>query len=269
MTIITKIQVQKHTKERYNIYINKGAGEEYGFSVDEHILIKYGLKKGMEIDELELSAILYEEEVRKAYLLAISYLSYQMRTKYEIEQYLKKKEVGQAVAAEAIAKLIQEKYINDQEYALAYVRTQKNVSLKGPTVIKRELSLKGIQDDVITNSLHEYSKEKQITNAVQLCEKKKKSYKNLSSLQAKQKLEEMLMRKGYTRDVISICLEELEDEQNVDQQWEALLYHGDKYHEKYKKYDGWTYEMKMKQALYRKGFSLEEIEKFLQDKQEE
>ena len=78
MAVITKIQVQKHDKERYNIYIDKGFGEEYGFSVDGHTLVKYNLRKGMEVDEFELSTILFDEEIRKAYLQAISYLSYQI-----------------------------------------------------------------------------------------------------------------------------------------------------------------------------------------------
>lgn len=267
MAIITKIQVQKNNKERYNIYIAKGSGEEYGFSVDGHTLVKYNLRKGMEIDEFELSTILFDEEVRKAYLQAISYLSYQMRTKHEVEEQLRKKEIGQAIINEVTAKLIEEAYINDNEYALAYVRTQSNVSLKGPQRITRELQEKGISSSIISNSLHEYTKDKQITNAITLCDKKKKTYRNVSALQMRQKLEEMLLRKGYTRDVVSICLEEVE-EQETDAEWEAVLYQGQKYHEKYKKYSDWEYKTKIKGALYRKGFSLELIERFLSEREE-
>lgn len=268
MAAITKIQVQNNNKERYNIYIDKGSGEEYGFSVDGHTLVKYNLRKGMEIDEFDLSTILFDEEVRKAYLQAISYLSYQMRTKHEVEEQLRKKEIGQAIINEVIAKLKEEAYIDDKEYALAYVRTQSNVGLKGPQRITRELQEKGIDPSIIINSLHEYSKNKQITNAAVLCEKKKKTYRNISALQMRQKLEEMLIRKGYTRDIVSICLEELEEEPEVDAEWEAVQYQGGKYHEKYKKYSGWEYKTKIKGALYRKGFSLELIERFLRERGE-
>lgn len=51
---------------------------------------------------------------------------------------------------------------------------------KGPTVIKRELLNKGVQDLIITHSLQEYPKEKQIENALFLIEKKKKSYQKHS-----------------------------------------------------------------------------------------
>ena len=59
--------------------------------MDQVILIKHGLQKGLEIDEIELGNILYNEEVQKAYLQAISYLSYQMRTKQEIEDFYEKR----------------------------------------------------------------------------------------------------------------------------------------------------------------------------------
>ena len=269
MAVITKIEVQKRTTERFNIYIDKGHGEEYGFSVDQVTLIKHGLQKGLEFDDVELANILYDEEVQKAYLYAITYLSHQMRTKQEVEEQLRKKEIGQAIISEVVSKLLRDRYINDKEYASAYVRTHSNVNQKGPIVIRRELLSKGISDVMITHSLQEYPREKQIENALVLIEKKKKSYQKHSFLQMKQKLEEMLVRKGYGRDIIQICLEELKDEKDDKKQEEALIYHGNKYHEKYKKYDGWTYENKMKQALYRKGFSIDEIEVFIQMKREE
>ena len=190
-----------------------------------------------------------------------------MRTKQEIEDFYEK-EVGQAIISEVVSKLLHDRYINDKEYAVLYTRTQSNVNRKGPTVIKRELLNKGVQDLIITHSLQEYPKEKQIENALFLIEKKKNLIKNIL-LQMKLKLDEMLVRKGYSREVIQICLEELKDEKDDEKQQEALHYHGNKYYEKYKKHDGWTFENKMKQALYRKGFSIDEIEIFLQMKREE
>ena len=162
-----------------------------------------------------------------------------------------RKRSGQAIISEVVSKLLHDRYINDKEYAVLYTRTQSNVNRKGPTVIKRELLNKGVQDLIITHSLQEYPKEKQIENALFLIEKKKNLIKNIL-LQMKLKLDEMLVRKGYSREVIQICLEELKDEKDDEKQQEALHYHGNKYYEKYKKHDGWTFENKMKQALYRK-----------------
>lgn len=95
-------------------------------------------------------------------------------------RFFTKKEVGQAIISEVVSKLLHDRYINDKEYAILYTRTQSNVNRKGPTVIKRELLNKGVQDLIITHSLQEYPKEKQIENALILIEKKKKSYQKHS-----------------------------------------------------------------------------------------
>ena len=45
------------------------------------------------------------------------------------------------------------KYINDEEFALSYVRTQINTTDKGPDVIRMELKEKGIDEGTIKLSL--------------------------------------------------------------------------------------------------------------------
>lgn len=260
MAIITKITTQKKNKERYNIFLN----EDYAFSVDEAVLAKFQLKKGMELDELDISEIQFDDEVKKAFNAALVFLSYRMRSKKEIIDYLKKKEVDEPIIPEVLHKLTEYKYVDDAEFAKSYCLTQINTTLKGPEVIKQELIEKGIEKELITSSLELYTKEAQIESAIKLIEKNIKKTTKLSDLVMKQKLEIGLQRKGYTWDVIQIAMEELNIEKEQDEEWEALLHQATKAKRKYEKYEGWEYDQKMKQALYRKGFSLEMIEKYLQ-----
>ncbi|GGE78398.1 recombination regulator RecX [Priestia taiwanensis] len=267
--IITKIEVQQKNKERFNIYVNRGSGEEYGFSIDQNTLIEYNLKSGMELDELAITEVFFFEEKRSAYLKAINYLSYGMRTEKEVYDYLLKKEIPQEVIREVIQTLLEQRYLNDVEYAKAYVQTHSHVSAKGPHVIARTLRTKGIGAETVTAILHEYSDDKQVENAVKLCQKKLKSYAKLSLKEKKQKLEIMLRTKGYPYSVSSAALEELEWTDDEDEQHEALLYQARKYHQKYRKFEGYVYENKMKQALYRKGFTIEMIDSILEELREE
>jgi regulatory protein len=73
----------------------------------------------------------------------------------------------------------------------------------------------------------------------------------------------LLLRKGYPFEVINIAVNESEMEKNVDEEMEAIRFQGEKAHRKYSQYSGFEYQQKMKQALYRKGFPFELIEKFL------
>src|SRR4051812_12758228 len=141
MATITKITTQQKNQDRFNIFMDygKGKGEEFAFSVDSDVLIKFQLKKGMELDDFSFMEIQYQDDIRKAYNKAIHYLSRRMRSEKEIRDYLFSKEIEEPVINEIIHKLSALKYINDEEFALAYVRTQANTTDKGPTIIKMEL----------------------------------------------------------------------------------------------------------------------------------
>jgi regulatory protein len=264
MAIITKITVQKKNKDRYNIFLD----EQYAFSVDEDVLIKFNLKKGLELDDFALMEIHYQDDIRKAYNRAIQYLGRKMRSEHEVRSHLHEKEVEDPVIQEVIHKLNEYKFLNDEEYAHAFVRTQMNASDKGIEVIKRELQGKGIQPSILEKALKEYPLEIQVEKAKELWEKAVKKGSRDSERILRQKAEQHLLRKGFPFEVISLAIEEADSGKDEDEEWNALRYQGEKAHRKYSKYEGFEYEQKMKQALYRKGFSLEMIEQYLNEQKD-
>jgi regulatory protein len=265
MPIITKVTTQAKNKERYNIYLDYGQGEEFGFSVDEYVFVKFQLKKGKELDELDLAEIQYADEVKKAYNLALNYLSYRMRSKREIYTYLKSKNTGDAVIQEIIHKLDEQRYLDDLEFAKAYTRTQINTTIKGPKLIRQELKEKGVSEEQINISLLDFSSEEQLQTALTIAEKVKGKNGKLSAAALKQKIEQTLQQKGYDFSIIQQLFQVWTLEKEDEEEWEALKYQGLKAHRRYEKYSGWEYERRMKQALYRKGFSIEQIERLLEE----
>ncbi|WP_044895130.1 recombination regulator RecX [Bacillus alveayuensis] len=264
MALITKITTQKDNHERFNVYIDRGKGEEFAFSVDQDVLIKFQLKKGKVIDELDIQQILYEDDVKKAYNTALRFLAHRMRSEKEVADYLRKRGILEPVIREVFHKLREYNYVNDKEFADAYVRTQKNTTAKGPEVIRQELYDKGISEPLIHEALEQFTFEEQLATAGKLYEKAKKQNKKFSSQQWKQHIEQLLRRKGFSWEIIQQVMNEKGNETDEQEEWEALEYHGRKAHRRYEKYEGFMYEQKMKQALYRKGFSMEMIEQFLQ-----
>lgn len=269
MAVITKISVQKHNKDRYSIFTDNGSGEEYAFSVDEDVLIKHQLKKGMELDDLSVTEMLYQDDIRKAYNSAINYLAHRMRSEGEVRDYLKKKEIAEPVIQEAILKLKQFKFLNDEEFSAAFVRTQLNTTDKGPEVIKKELKEKGISPDIISRAIEEVSFDDQLEKAIKLSEKYAQKNNKDSSRILKQKIEQMLQRKGYSFAIIRAALEETEVEKEEDSEMDALRYQGEKLHNKHARLSGREYRQKMKMALYRKGFPMDLIDEFIAEKERE
>ncbi|MEH7376183.1 recombination regulator RecX [Neobacillus drentensis] len=267
MAIITKITTQQKTQDRFNIFMDygKGKGEEFAFSVDSDVLIKFQLKKGMELDDFSFVEIQYQDDIRKAYNKAIHYLARRMRSEKEIKDYLVLKEIDEPVINEILHRLTAQKYINDEEFALAYVRTQANTTDKGPNVIKMELKEKGIVEGILNHALKEYPLERQIEKATKISSKLyEKNTKESLKIQ-KQKLENLLLRKGYPYEVINIAVNDVGMNNEMDEEMEAIRFQGEKVHRKFSKYSGFEYEQKMKQSLYRKGFPIELIETYLSE----
>ncbi|MEH7417774.1 recombination regulator RecX [Neobacillus drentensis] len=270
MAIITKITTQQKNQDRFNVFMDygKGKGEEFAFSIDSDVLIKYQIKKGMELDDFSFLEIQYQDDIRKAYNLAINYLARRMRSEKEIVDYLVKKEVDEPIINEVIHKLSTQHYINDQEFAVAYVRTQVNTTDKGPNVIKMDLKEKGIAEAILLLALEEFPLELQIEKAMKISVKFNQKNAMVSFKVQKQKLEQLLLRKGYSYEVINIAVNEAEVPKEVDEEMEAVRFQGEKVHRKYSHLNAFEYQQKIKQALYRKGFSMDLIERFIAEKDE-
>ncbi|EIJ82072.1 recombination regulator RecX [Bacillus methanolicus PB1] len=265
MAVITKITVQQKNQERYNIYMDFGKGEEYAFSVDKDTLIKFKLKKGFEVDPFLLTEIQYQDDIRKGYHLAINFLAKSMRSEGEVRNYLAEKEIDEPIIKEVILKLYEYKFLDDREYAKAYVRTQKNTTDKGTELIRKGLREKWIGENLIEEALNEYSSEEQIDTAVKVSEKFLSKNRLESERTLKLKLEQLLLRKGFSIDVIQAVLREVNFDKKEEEEMAAIRHHGEKLKRKYNKFTGYEFEQKMKQALYRKGFSIDLIEHYLSE----
>ncbi|MEB1805818.1 MAG: recombination regulator RecX [Bacillaceae bacterium] len=266
--IITKITTQKNNKERFNVFINRGAGEEYGFSVDQDVLISSRLKKGMEIDMGALEKILAEDRVKKAYNLALSYLSYRMRSEKEVVDYLKKKEYEEWEIHQVIGKLKEYNFLNDQDFAVAFVRTKKNTGVKGPKVIEQELFKKGVNEKMAAVALDEYTYAEQLEHIIKWVEKQAKKTLKESQQAYQQRIKRQLLSKGFSYEVIEEGLKENGVSFNTDQQWEAIVHQGEKGKRKFSHLSNYEYRYKLKQWLYQKGFPIDLIERYLEDNRE-
>nr|WGD60366.1 recombination regulator RecX [Bacillus velezensis] len=263
MPFITKISTQKKNTERFNIFLD----EKYAFSVDADVLVRFDLKKGKELDELDILEIQHGDDVKKAFNRAVEFLSYRMRSEKEVRDHLKKKETPDMVISEVIHKLYDYRYLNDKEFAEAYASTHKKTNGKGSDVLFRELKAKGIDDDTIKETLSAFTFDEQIQEALKHIGKILKKDKKLSTKEIRQRAQMQLQRKGFPFDVINAALEQTEYENDDEAEMEALKAHAEKAIRKYR-YDG-SYEsgMKVKQYLFRKGFSIDDIDQFLQEEE--
>lgn len=266
--VISKITRQKRNEERYNIFLD----DKYAFSVDESIIIQYGLTKGKTLDAMAVGEINFDDEVSRAYNRALSFLSYQMRSEHEVHQKLLKEEFGEAVIMESIQKLSRLGFLNDESYMKALASTKKRTAKKGPRAIVQDLKQKGIDPKLQQEMLDDFPEEEQLKMALELAEKKVRQERGKTPNQIKQKIQEFLMRKGYDFSIVKQVISKIEaDLEPPEDEWTALVaLQGDKAWSKYsKKYDGYEARMRVKQALYQKGFPSEVIDHYIEMKEQE
>src|SRR5690625_558232 len=168
---ISKITTQKKNNHRYNIFLQKGSTEEYAFSVDEDVLIKFHLRKGLSLTDELIEEITSEDHKQKAYNKVIRYLSYRMRTEKEIREYLQKEDLFPEHVDEIIAKLEKNNLVDDLEFAKMFVRSRINTSNKGPGLIRKELEVKGIHDENIDEALSQFTTKDQKEKTLQVIQK--------------------------------------------------------------------------------------------------
>lgn len=266
MAKLTKITTQKKHKNRYNIFIDKGGGEEYGFSIDEDILVKYRLQKNMELDEAMINALVQTDTLHKSYTQAINYLSYRMRSEKEIRDYLKEKETDPEHVEEIVSRLKNDRLLDDQEFANSLVRTRIMTSSKGPLLLKKELREKGVSALESEEAITHYSFEQQYEKALKFAEKKLKSDSRKSHRQQIQNIQQTLMQKGFQKDVIQEVIANLPENEDDDAEWEAVVYQGEKLLRKFQsKAEGYELKQKVKSGLYRKGFPFDLIDRFIDE----
>jgi len=266
MQVISKIGRQKNNPERYNIYLN----DTYAFAVDESTLIKFGLTKGKVLEQFDIDEITYEDEISKAFNRALNFLSYQMRSEFEVKKKLLDAGFGESVVLEAIRKLEKLGFLNDETYSKALLETKKKTAKKGPRAIKQDLIKKGIDKETQNKVLDSFTHKEQLSIAMELAQKAVRANQNKTPMQIKQKIQDVLMRKGYSFSITNEILDQIKLEREDDDWYEMIELQGEKLWRKYAaKLTGNDLRMKIKQALYQKGFPIEVIDRFLDEKETE
>jgi len=262
MPVIGKIEQQKKQHNRFNIYFTINNHPEYAFSVSEDTLVRFGLAKGKELTNEDIQQLQCDDGVSKGLQRAFNFLSYRLRSIKEVENYLRDKELSEEIIQEVIVRLKALNYLDDLKFAQAFVRNEMNISRKGPIVIQGDLTAKGVTVAIQEIALLEYPEDVQLANA--LIHGEKVFAKQKTSLRmTEQKVMQTLMRKGFPRGIIMQVLQEIKIEDESDE-WQNLCVEGEKLHRKYEHLTGFVYKQKMTMALYRKGYSSELINHFIQ-----
>lgn len=203
MNEITAITPQIKDKRRCNIFIDG----RFCCGMSLETAVKNRLKVGQIITQEALSSMQFESEKNTALDKALTHITATRKTEKQVREFLSKKGYLPAVCDYVMEKMREYNFLNDGEYAEAYVEFAG--LKKGSRLIKMELKSKGVSEEEIENALENLDAEREQQTARTILEKYMR-HKEVSR-ETLQKAFRHLMSKGFDTETIKWALSSLDE----------------------------------------------------------
>lgn len=195
---ITKIEKQKRRQNFYSLFLDG----KYAFHLHKDVLFDLKWKIGQEVNQQEIKRVTRLEQLKEARDYAFLLLSYRGRSCQEITERLLRKKYEREIIQEVVEELKRLHYLDDRAFAIEWVESRLKEK-RGKILIRRELLKKGIEKEVIDDSISE-SFEKIASNedelAWQAIERKIPRYQKLEKSKAYRRIKDFLIRRGFSID---------------------------------------------------------------------
>jgi regulatory protein len=169
--------------------------------------VERGFRTGQEVSSEDLEQLKVEGIRALFYNKALNYLRARDRTRFEVAQYLQRKECPEAVAKSIVDDLEAAGYIDDKAYARRYIEARG--SLLSRRELRWKLGQRGISTAVTTELLTEDGMYDELSAARALAAKQWRRRMSEPLRARSDKVGAFLQRKGFSSSVIFRVLEEL------------------------------------------------------------
>ena len=152
---------------------------------------------------------MYKKQLTKeeAFQKLKHYCAYQERCHSEVKEKLYNLGIWKKDHDEIIATLIEDNYLNEERFAIAYAGGRFRIKKWGRTKIKYELKQKQVSDYCIKKALKKIDEEDYLKVLGKLAKEKYASLKNDQPLIRKKKTITYLQQKGYEYELIIHSIE--------------------------------------------------------------
>lgn len=196
---ITAITQQDKLKNRYSIFVEG----KYAFSLSDTALLEHKLVQGQELTKDEVAKYKEISKEDKLYSQTLRYTALRPRSRWEIESYLKRKDVPAPLQDIILNKLSNLGFIDDCAFAESWVQNRRLLKPISKRRLLMELRQKKVSDEIIQELFAEDETDEQETLR-ELVQRKRKQTKYQNDL----KLMQYLVRQGFSYNDIKTVLSE-------------------------------------------------------------
>lgn len=204
MPTITRLERQKRNKERVNVYLDGDFA--FGLAALDAAM----LRKGQQLDEVEITRLKQQDAVVQTFDHAVQLLARRPRSIQEIRDRLRRKGREEAVIDAAIDRLKERGYVDDHAFARYWVENRSSFKPMGARALRYELRRKGVSaaiiDTVLTEMLDESVED---AAAYQAAQGRVRSLRGQPRRVFQQKMGAFLQRRGFPFDVCRRVIDQL------------------------------------------------------------
>ena len=247
-SVIMKIlKFKKKNKELYQLTLDNGEV----LDLYEDVVVSEMLVAKKEISKEEIREIIKKNNNAEVYSKALSYILVRIRSKFEIEEYLKKKKYSEPIITSTITRLTKEGLLNDEQFVKCFINDKLLLTNYGPYKIKNELLKHKINENIIDKYINSIDKEELDEKIDKIINKYIKANKKYSNYILKNKLREYLINLGYSNNMFMDRIDYIDNNEEDLIKKEVIK----EYNKLSKKYKDKELILKIKQKLFQKGFT--------------
>ncbi|MDD3392571.1 MAG: RecX family transcriptional regulator [Bacilli bacterium] len=250
---ITKIK--QVSNQKYHLVLD----DSEKITTNEDVILINHLLYQKNVNEELLNKIQIETAYYNLFYKTINYINVRLRSEKEVMVYLDKNRATIEEKNQIIDKLKQLGLIDEERFAKAYFNDKIYLSSYGPYKIKEELLSHNIDSSIVENLTQTMPYEEIYSKLEKMIIKKINSNKNQSNYLLNKKLIIYFINLGYDKDMIVDILSnnQVSDENIIVTEYNKI------YTKLSKKYQGTKLNSLIRQKLYQKGFTYNQIEDFL------
>ena len=144
---------------------------------------------------------------QEAYLQLAAICAQAEHCEQEMRDKMKRWKIDAATQDSIIARLVKERYIDNERYARAFVKDKIRYNKWGRRKVQQALWMKRISDDIQQKVFDEIEDKEYLDVLIPLLKQKRKSTKANSDYELNQKLVRFALSRGFDFSIIRQCME--------------------------------------------------------------
>ena len=151
-----------------------------------------------------------------AYLQLAQLCARSEHCQHELTEKMRRWGMSDEAQARVMARLVGERYVDDERYARAFVRDKIRYNKWGRRKVEQGLWAKHIDDDIRERVLGEVGDDEYLSVLRPLLQQKRRSVKADSDYERRGKLIKYALSRGYGMDIIRQCIDVDDEDQFLE-----------------------------------------------------